>query len=126
MRQRIAIDSLSDLILHIKTNLSEDARKQLKNMRSDELYGLHFSLGLHIRNTYELRDASAVPNLISEYLTWRREVDGDRFKIKDKDEKSIEIKEMVERKFYLDRDTMSSRIIRLLWRNLKEEGGDNS
>lgn len=112
MTRRIVIDSLSDLVEFILNNdLSEETKNDLRER--EDTFGVHFSLGMYIRNKYELSDSAKVPNLINEYL--ELETEG-RINSND-DEISIKILEM----FLLNDDNISGSIIKMIRRRLKNE-----
>lgn len=66
MRERIVIDSMGELVdFIIRDDLSETIQDEL--MSTNDLVGLHLTLGMCIRNKYELSDITKVPKLIQEY-----------------------------------------------------------
>ncbi|WP_338543384.1 hypothetical protein [Paenibacillus tundrae] len=66
MKEKIVIDSIDELVSHIiNAGLTDIDKNELIN-RTDSI-GLHFTLGMYIRNHYELFDPMTVPNLIREY-----------------------------------------------------------
>ncbi|WP_342426681.1 hypothetical protein [Paenibacillus sp. FSL L8-0158] len=112
MTEKIVIDSLPDLVDFIINNdLSEKSKSDLRKLENTS--GLHLSLGMYIRNRYELSNSEIVPRLIKEYL--EIETKG-KIDVAD-DEISIKMLEM----FLLNDDDISGSIIKLIWRKLKNE-----
>ncbi len=64
--EKIAIDSLTGLIDYIvEYDLDDTNKSQLREL--ENTVGLHLSLGMYIRNNYELSDLNQVPNLLSKF-----------------------------------------------------------
>jgi hypothetical protein len=117
MHKRIVIDSLFDLVEYIlKNDLSEAERNEL--LERENTVGLHLTLGMYIRNTYELSNSAKVPNLINEYL--EIETKG-RLTAEDNDT-SKELLKM----FLLNDDDISGSVINMLWSRLRSEADDNA
>ncbi|RCX21476.1 hypothetical protein DFP94_102229 [Fontibacillus phaseoli] len=110
----MVIDSINEIVDYIiNYDLSETAKKEMINL--ENTIGLHFSLGMHIRNNYELSDVNKVPNLIKEY----RQLNN--IAIINYDEIDEELRGFYE---FIDgmsvnEDGLSYFIINLIWRRIK-------
>ncbi|MEW4370722.1 DUF6794 domain-containing protein [Paenibacillus kandeliae] len=114
-RKKIAIDSLNGLIDYIiKHDLDDTKKNQLRAL--DNTIGLHFSLGMYIRNHYELSDESKVPKLIYEFRTMWVEDHVERSDEKDEETRSFYT--FLFRGMPLD-DEISAYIIKEIWGRMK-------
>ena len=63
---------IKELIDTVKKDLEPNVLNSIKLMKEDDLIGLHFGLGMHIRNKY---------NLWTETFFKKIEVDGNTFEV---------------------------------------------
>ncbi len=115
--EKIAINSLDGLIHYImEHDLDETKKNELREMK--DTMGLHFSLGMYIRNHYELSDENRVPHLIQEFkIMWVEEFVG---RSNQKDEETRDFYEFLFRGMPID-DEMSSYIVKMIWKKVREE-----
>jgi len=115
--EKIAIDSLAGLIDYIvEYDLDHNNKSQLREL--ENTVGLHFSLGMYIRNHYELSDPNQVPNLLSEFkISWIES------RVEQSDESYEDALDMYE--FWYEHrpldDEISGHIAKKIWRKLRAE-----
>ncbi|WP_128101552.1 hypothetical protein [Paenibacillus sp. DCT19] len=84
-------------------------------MSIEDLIGVHFTLGMYIRNHYELFDLNKVPHLIQEYKILNQiplNYDGVA-------EEEREFHEFIDN-MNVSEDAISNFIVNLLWQELKD------
>lgn len=116
-KEKIVIDFLNGLIDYIlEHDLDEATKEKLREM--DNTISLHFSLGMYIRNHYELSDQSRVPNLLLEFkISWiKDEVERSGCNYKD----ALDSYEFWYPILTLD-DEISDHITKKIWKKVRAE-----
>lgn len=116
MSERIAIDSLEELVSYVEMHfVTDEVREMILNMEEYSSPDFHFGFARFIRNRFILDDSEVVPNLIDEYMLY---VNPD---IEYRETLSEEAKEMDDyftKAMYLNPDSISGAVCKILWHRL--------
>ncbi|MNJ42857.1 hypothetical protein D3C77_378370 [compost metagenome] len=113
MSERIAIDSLEELVSYVEMYLvTDEVREMILNMEEYRSPDFHFGFAGVIRNRFVLDDPELVPQLIDDYMRYIDPPD-DNFVNLSEEQQQFEIG--LSKMIYLNPDGVSAAVCKMIW-----------